>query len=189
METIYKITSPSGKIYIGRTKSLESRMAQHKYEAKSGRKDQVIHIAIRKYGWENMEVEVLAKAPSSEIKLLEEHFIKNYDAVNIGYNSSYNTTRGGDQWEGRKDTEEYKAFTEKMSGITSGENNGMYGRKHSEETRAKMTAKAAGRCSLEWFINKHGQVEGTERYEGMMEKRRKNRYAKMKTDGQGKFVG
>ena len=82
-------------------------------------------------------------------------------------------------------TKEYKL---NMSKVVSGENNGMFGRTHSEETRAKMKAKAAGRCSLEWFINKHGKVEGTERYESMMEKRRKNRYAKMKTDGQGKFV-
>ena len=188
MEYIYKITSPSGKSYIGRTKNLNKRLIQHKSEAKTGRTGFAIHKAIKKYTWEKMKVEILDMAPSKEIEALEEHYIRESNSLKIGYNETLRTT-GGNVWEGKEDTEEFQQFKEHMSKVTTGENNGMFGRTHSEETRAKMKAKAAGRCSLEWFINKHGKVEGTERYESMMEKRRKNRYAKMKTDNKGKFVG
>ena len=188
MEYIYKITSPSGKSYIGRTKDLNDRMAQHKYEAKKNRKKSTIYKAIRKYGWDNMKVEILEMGSSKDIEALEEKHILESNSLKIGYNDTIRTT-GGNVWEGKEDTEEFQQFKEHMSKVTSGENNGMFGRTHSEETRAKMKAKAAGRCSLEWFIDKHGKVEGTQRYESMMEKRRKNRYDKMKTDNKGKFVG
>ena len=186
---IYKITSPSGKVYIGRTKDFSSRMADHKFDATSGRKDQALHRAIRKHGWENMVKEVIDETTKNKIVALESYYIGKYDSIKEGYNNTINTSDGGNVWEGKEDTEQFKDFKNLMSEVTTGENNGMFGRTHSEETRAKMKAKAAGRCSLEWFIDKHGKVEGTQRYESMMEKRRKNRYAKMKTDGQGKFVG
>ena len=185
---IYKITSPSGKVYIGRTKDFKTRMVDHKHNALTNKRDNSLYRAINKYGWDHMDREILLEVNEEESHIQERILINKYDSVRKGYNDTYNTVGSGNVWEGREDTKEYKEFTDKMSKITSGENNGMFGRTHSEETRAKMTAKAAGRCSLEWFINKHGQVEGTERYESMMEKRRKNRYAKMKTDEQGKFI-
>ena len=184
---IYKITSPSGKVYIGRTKDFASRMADHKYNAFTAKEGNSLYKACRKYGWENMIKEVIDEAGDTVIQELEEKYITEYNSVRGGYNDCY-IGGGGNVWEGKEDTEQFKEFKNLMSEVTTGENNGMFGRTHSEETRAKMKAKAAGRCSLEWFINKHGKVEGTERYESMMEKRRKNRYAKMKTDGQGKFV-
>jgi len=186
---IYKITSPSGKVYIGRTKDFKQRLIDHKHNALRNKRDNSLYRAINKYGWENMEKEVILEVKESESHLHERLMIERYDSVRKGYNDTYNTVGSGDVWEGRRDTDDFETFKKKMSEITSGENNGMFGRTHSEETRAKMKAKAAGRCSLEWFIDKHGKVEGTKRYESMMEKRRKNRYAKMKTDAQGKFVG
>ena len=32
---IYKITSPSGKIYIGQSSNIERRMIEHKYRSKT----------------------------------------------------------------------------------------------------------------------------------------------------------
>ena len=188
MEVIYKLTSPSKRVYIGRAKDFNDRMAQHKYEATVLRKDYPLYRAIRKYGWENFKKEVIDTAPKHYIVELEKHYIIEHNAIKMGYNATISSTAGGDKWERRKDTQQFQDFKDKMKIINSGENNGMYGRKHSEETKKLLKEKAAGRCSLEWFINKHGEVEGTRRYESMMEKRRKNRYAKMKTDAQGKFI-
>ena len=188
MEIIYKITSPSGKFYIGRTKDFDLRMIQHKSNSKNKKLKSKLYDAIRKYGWENMVCEIIDKAPTEKIKELEESYILKYNTINEGYNLTINTADGGNVWEGREDTPEYKEFVELMKEVTSGEKNGMFGKTHSEETKAKMKEKAAGRCSLEWFINKHGIAEGTQRYESMMEKRKKNRYDKMKTDAAGKFV-
>jgi group I intron endonuclease len=185
---IYKITSPSGKVYIGRTKHFSQRMADHKFDATSGRKNQALHKAIRKYGWDNMTKEIIDQTSESKIVALEYYYIGKYNSIKEGYNNTINTSDGGNVWNGKEDTQQFKDFKDKMKIINSGKNNGMYGRKHSEETKKLLKEKAAGRCSLEWFIDKHGEVEGTRRYESMMEKRRKNRYAKMKTDSAGRFT-
>ena len=133
MEYIYKITSPSGKSYIGRTKNLNKRLIQHKSEAKTGRTGFAIHKAIKKYTWEKMKVEILDMAPSKEIEALEEHYIRESNSLKIGYNETLRTT-GGNVWEGKEDTEEFQQFKEHMSKVTTGENNGMFGKTHSEES-------------------------------------------------------
>lgn len=57
MVSIYKITSPSGKIYIGSTWDLKDRI----YRYKTNRvKDQIkIFNSIKKHGWENHVFEVI----------------------------------------------------------------------------------------------------------------------------------
>ena len=72
---IYCYTSPSGKKYIGKTKtSLKERA---KNNAKGYKGCPVFYNAIQKYGWENFEVEILEEVPLDviddaevEIKLL-----------------------------------------------------------------------------------------------------------------------
>ena len=57
---IYRITSPSGKIYIGKDQYFPNRMINHFHISENKKKTEhnsPIHKAIRKYGWENMIVE------------------------------------------------------------------------------------------------------------------------------------
>ncbi len=65
MEIIYKLTSPSGKYYIGRTKDFSQRMIEHKSEAKRN-SNRSIHKAINKYGWDNIEKEILMEVHPRE---------------------------------------------------------------------------------------------------------------------------
>ena len=91
---IYKLTNKvNGKVYIGQTvKSLDWRMKQHLSKVNVG-SNTYIHNAIRKYGWDNFDVEVVANASSKEeLDYLEKYYIKQYDSVNTGYNLSF----GGD---------------------------------------------------------------------------------------------
>ena len=47
---IYKLVSPSGKMYIGQTNNFDGRMIEHKSNAK-WRKSKLYN-SIRKYGWD-----------------------------------------------------------------------------------------------------------------------------------------
>ena len=163
MEVIYKLISPSGKCYIGRTKSFNERMNEHKHMSKhSG--GYTIHAAIRKYGWNNFTKEIIAKVKKEEASELERFFIDKYDTVRNGYNDTYNTERGGDVWKNRRDSKEYKNFIKKMLKLNSGKVNGMYGKKHKDISVQKMKEKAKSRFSLNWFIDKYGIDGGTEKY-------------------------
>jgi len=163
MEVIYKLTSPSGKCYIGRARDFDSRMNEHKYVSEHNG-SYTIHSAIRKYGWDNFEKEIIAEVKKEESSELERFFIEKYDSVKIGYNDTYNTESGGNMWEGLYDSDKYKVFVEKMSNMTKGKKNGMYGKKQKPESIKKMKEKAKGRFSLDWFIDRYGDEEGTDRY-------------------------
>lgn len=94
---IYKITSPSGKIYIGQSKNVKYRIQKHLYESK--RSSLPVHNAIKKYGLSGLDIKCvfeLKKVPYESIvnilNELEKAFIKFYDS----YNNGYNLTEGGD---------------------------------------------------------------------------------------------
>lgn len=163
---IYKITSPSGKFYIGRTKNFKGRMNEHRISATVHDSQFRIHKAIRKYGWKAMKREIIAEViGTDEAIYLESKLIEKYDTVNSGYNMTYNGSNGGSVWEGRYDSLEYLEFVDKMKKINKGENNGMFGKTHTESAKQKQKEKAKGRYSLPWFQERYGIDEGTRKYE------------------------
>lgn len=163
---IYAFKFPNGKYYIGRTNNFEDRLTSHKYCAKKG-KGFPVHFAIRKHGWDNVEKTILLEVDSEEEASIKElEYIHKYDSFCNGYNATLKTDGGCDAWKGKKDTEAYKEFKKKISEVTAGERNGMYGRTHSEETRKKLSKKSKGRHTLEWFIDRYGNDEGQKKYKG-----------------------
>lgn len=182
---IYKLTSPSSKVYIGRTDDFERRMTEHKYRiTKQGRWP--VYKAAKKYGWDNITKEIIDTADTLEDCIAKElKYILHYDSIKNGYNSTYNTKDGGDIWIGKRDTDKYKKFVEKMQVINSGSNNGMFGKTHSEETKSKQKEKAKGRFSLEWYTEKHGIEQGKIMHKERSEKL-KSRV--MKRDERGIFI-
>ena len=89
LEVIYKIVSPNGKVYIGRTKNFNGRMAEHKHMAKINKSKYALYKAINKYGWDNMIKEIICEIDASHSQTVEEEFIKMYDSVNKGYNNKF----------------------------------------------------------------------------------------------------
>ena len=98
---IYKYTNKiNGKHYIGQSINLEMRRYAHKSSAfneKAKDYDAQFHQAIRKYGWDNFDYEVIAELTPEEytkegLDTLERYFIKYYNSFNNGYNA----TEGGD---------------------------------------------------------------------------------------------
>ena len=91
MGAIYKITSPSGKAYVGKTElTLEQRISIH---AGNNSKCPAIKAAFQKYGKAAMVIEKLAEAPSDQLNKLEIAMIKEHQT--FGPNG-YNLTHGGD---------------------------------------------------------------------------------------------
>ena len=164
MDIIYKIQSPSGKVYIGRTSDFNRRMIEHKHCAFTKKLPNSLYRAIRKYGWDNMEKTIIGQIESGMAQTLEEELILANNSVRKGYNDSY-IGAGGDQWKGRRDTTEYMEFVEKQRKDRLGSGNGMHGKKHSKSAIQKQKEKAKGRFSLEWYIDRNGKEEGTRLYE------------------------
>ena len=90
---VYKYTSPSGKIYIGKTKTTLKERAKN--NAKGYKGCPYFYKAIQKYGWENFEVEILEEVPLEFLGESELDYITKYNSTNreIGYNISTEETK------------------------------------------------------------------------------------------------
>lgn len=88
---VYKHTTPNGKIYIGIT----SQTPERRWSTGLGYKDQPLFFrAIVKYGWDNIEHEVLADGLSlTEASLMEKELIVEYKSNVREF--GYNLTDGG----------------------------------------------------------------------------------------------
>jgi group I intron endonuclease len=89
---IYKITSPSGKGYVGQTtQDIRKRMNGHKERPKCF----AIANAIKKYGWDAMTVEVLLSGvPLEDLDSREDDMIEEHDTMAP---NGYNLKRVGSQ--------------------------------------------------------------------------------------------
>lgn len=106
---IYKITSPSGKIYIGQSTNIENRWEKgHKYCSGSGKK---LQNSIKKYGWDNHKQEIIEECSIEILLERESYWIEYYNSYKKGLNSSL---KGGIQ--GYKDELWKKAHSDGLKG-------------------------------------------------------------------------
>lgn len=134
---VYCYMSPSGKRYIGQTKtSLAQRAGE---EGKNYEGCVIFWNAIRKYGWDNMIPVILADNLSKEeADELEQKYIKEFNTLDIrfGYNMKigghHAPPAAGGYWAGKTLSEAHKLAISRA---------GM-GRKHTEESKEKMRQKA-----------------------------------------------
>jgi group I intron endonuclease len=134
---VYKHTFPNGKVYIGIT----SKEPEKRWKKGFGyRKSTRISNAIKKYGWENVNSEILfINLFHDDANKKERELIKLYDSRNI--NKGYNITEGGSGLLGYKHSKEIR---EKMSKALSGEKNPMFGKKTSDEVKEKIRKATSG---------------------------------------------
>jgi group I intron endonuclease len=127
--SIYKATNKNnGKSYIGFTgQSLRIRKYQHLRDSRFS--ECLFYHAIRKYGWETFEWEIICQSLDGNylMTVMEPYFIEYYDSFKTGYNM----TKGGDKGPshlGKKRTEETK---QKMRFKA-------LGRRHTDETKQRL---------------------------------------------------
>ena len=136
------INKINGKKYVGQAKDFYKRHTEHIRESRYELRKHYnlpFHSAIRKYGIENFDIKILAENIPTQEKMneYEKFFIKRYNTICYnGYNISSGGSNGNN-FAGKTD-EEMDEIKKKISAKISGENNGMYNKKQSDETRRKM---------------------------------------------------
>lgn len=96
--SIYKVVNKfNGKVYIGFDSNWPTRKNEHQYNL--NKRQQTFYCALRKYGWENFEWEVIYQSKDGKhcLNVMENYFIEIYDS----YKNGYNETLGGEGSLGR----------------------------------------------------------------------------------------
>lgn len=132
------------KSYVGWTqKTLEKRWKEHCKSAREG-SEFIFHKAIRKYGIDGWQHEILCESDSlKEIKELEIFWIDKKNSFFLD-NNGYNMTKGGDGSNGFKHDEETKALLKEwvksyipmLIEKNSGESNPFFGKHHDDVAKA-----------------------------------------------------
>ena len=131
----------NGKRYVGQT--INGNNINKRWSNGLGYKTcTAFYRAIQKYGWDSFEHEIVASnLTKEEANNFEKLLIQKLKSNNREF--GYNITIGGDGVAGVKHTKEW---CEQHSKDIQGENNPMYGKKHTEETLQKISASRTGKC-------------------------------------------
>ena len=145
MVGIYKITNPSGKVYIGQAVDIERRWKQH--SDKSYWSKTKLYNSFKKYGVGNHTFKVIEECLKEELNSKERYYQEKYNVLKEGLNHilqdadekvkvySEETKQKMSKWQtGLKKSEEHKR---KIS-------EAMKGKKQSEETKSKRSEALKG---------------------------------------------
>jgi group I intron endonuclease len=185
---IYKITSPSGKVYIGQSINVQKRFKLN-YKALNGniQKQPKLYNSLNKYGWENHHKEIVEKCNISELNEREiywkQHYINQLGWDKMLFCELYDKGGGPKSEETRKKLSLANSkpkpigFGEKMSKINKG-------RKCSESTKKIISAKITGTKRSEDTKNKLRKPKTKEH----IQKMNRPRYVIIQYDLQDNFI-
>ena len=143
------ITSPIRKSYIGQTcRPIQERLQEHQ-TGKSSR-CRGIYGAIKKYGWENFEIDWY-ECPDDDLNKHERWMVNLMGTLSPG---GYNLMEGGGS--GGKRSEE---TIQRMSEAQRGEKHYLYGKSPSEETKERMSDAHRGEKSYMFGIPKSEETK------------------------------
>lgn len=80
---IYKITSPSNKIYIGQSVDIFKRITYYKNNTCEGQT--LLHRSLKKYGWSKHRFEIICQCGKSDLDILERFYIELYQTFNSDF--------------------------------------------------------------------------------------------------------
>ena len=113
---VYKVTSPSGKIYIGQSSNIHRRMIEHLSDSKNIVNK--FYSSIKKYGFAAHEIEVLFLSDVQyERNRMEQFYINYYDSIKTGLNL-IDVIGPTQSFSGKKHTpEEVERIKARMKGV------------------------------------------------------------------------
>lgn len=155
---IYKITSPTKKVYIGQSIDVVKRIWY--YEKELCKKQALLYNSIKKYGWNKHKFEILCQCDESELNTLEVYYIELFQS----YNSEYglNLMSGGKAHGRHSDATKQKMREVHMGNQGGRGNKGGHlseerkqrlrethiGKKRTEEQKARMSEAQKGRPKM-----------------------------------------
>jgi group I intron endonuclease len=134
---IYKITSPSNKVYIGQSIDIIKRFKF--YCGLHCRQQQLIYNSLKKHGVDKHKFEVLCQCSREELNNLEVYYIDLYQSFNSKF--GLNLKEGGGNYDVTKQSK-------KRTHYNLGVKHYFFGKKHKPETILKLK-KAQGNRSAE----------------------------------------
>ena len=138
---IYKITSPSNKVYIGSSKNIEKRIQY--YYTPSCKNQIKLYNSIKKYGWDSHEFEILEECSFEDLYKRERYY---GELFNVLGENGLNLMLPKDDENKVGISEETR---KKMSESKKGEKGSFYGKKHTEENKQKQRERQLGRKHTE----------------------------------------
>lgn len=78
---IYKITSPAGKVYIGKSKNINQRKNDYKSSVEKVKSQVRLYNSINKYGWENHTFEIIEECEVVELYCRERYWQDFYEVI------------------------------------------------------------------------------------------------------------
>lgn len=92
---IYKLTSPSGRVYVGQTNSINKRFSAYRNLGSNCEKQILLFRSLKKYGWKSFKKEIIIdgiysedEISEKEIKLIK-YFKSNKKSLNISEDKVY----------------------------------------------------------------------------------------------------
>jgi group I intron endonuclease len=133
---IYKITSPTDKVYIGEAEDLRVRCSFYLTPNRI-KKQRGIYNSLIKHSVENHKIEIIEYCDVDELLQRERFWQEHFNSVNEGLNCFLTKT---DTQKKVLSEETKKIMSQKASGV----NNHFYGKKHSEESKLKISERSSG---------------------------------------------
>lgn len=177
---IYKITNKiNGKLYIGQTvQTIKSRWNDHRYMARKNKQSK-LYFAIKKYGEENFTIESIESVfNKKELNDREKFWISYYNTCNSGYN-----IHSG----GEVSTEEMEKLRLNASERMKSKKYWL-GKKHSEDSKMRMSSSAKGRKVSQESIDKQKETRRNSNYIPITGGDRHNSIKVIRLDVYGNFV-
>ena len=136
---IYKITSPSGKIYIGQTYNLEKRLEQ--YRGGGSKFQRKLYRSFTKYGWNQHKFEIIEEIEynKEELDNLEIKYILEFKCVEEGLNCRYGGSKGSPSEESKERSRQSNLGKKRSKEACENNRRAQTGKKMSEESKRKIS--------------------------------------------------
>jgi group I intron endonuclease len=176
---IYKITSPSGRIYIGQSINIERRWST--YHNKDCKEQIKLNRSFKKYGKDKHTFEIIEECEIEHLNTRERYWQEIYDCLENGLNCLLTQTdekpkvlSAETRQKIRSSRLGQKANKETLLKMSSAR----LGKKHSKETKSKMSSARMGKkpskeTCLKISISKTGRKHSVESRMNMGEARKK----------------
>ena len=166
---VYEHITPNEKRYIGISKNIHERWRK---QGLSSSYNKYFTKAVNKYGWDNIEHNIIAICDTYEDACnIETKYIRMFNSTDSRF--GYNITPGGELLTGEKhpafgrivSQDERHSRSDKAKEVFknrdyTGKNNSFYGKRHTDETKRKIGKANSGKRSDE-YKRKMAEVLGT----------------------------